>query len=72
VALLTVSFCQRRLGLMLRRPLLQLVLAVLLGGLLYLLGHGRLPREAAEFLAMAPTLFLAGRWWVRKRGKPWK
>jgi O-antigen/teichoic acid export membrane protein len=72
VAFLTVSFCQRRLGLMLRRPLLQLGLTVLLGALFYLLGHGRLPREAAELLAMAPTLFLAGRWWVRKRGKPWK
>jgi O-antigen/teichoic acid export membrane protein len=68
VACLTVSFCQRRLGLMPRRPLLQLGLAVLAGALLYLLGHGRLPREAAEGLAMAPTLVLAGRWWLR-RGK---
>ena len=68
VAILTVSFCQRRLGLILRRPLLQLGLTVLLGALLYLLGHGRLPREAAEALALAPTLLLAGRWW-RRRGE---
>jgi O-antigen/teichoic acid export membrane protein len=66
VALLTVSFCQRRLGLILRRPLLQLSLAVLAGALLYLGGHGRLPREAAEALALAPTLLLAGRWWLRR------
>jgi O-antigen/teichoic acid export membrane protein len=66
VALLTVSFCQRRLGLLTRRPLLQLGLAVLVGALLYWLGHARLPREAAEVLALAPTLFLAGQWWLRK------
>ena len=66
VALLTVSFCQRRLGLIARRPLLQLGLAVLAGVLLYLLGHGRLPREATEALALAPTLLLAGRWWHRR------
>ena len=63
VAFLTVSFCQRRLGLILGRPLLQLGLAVLAGALLYLMGHGRLPREVAEALALAPTLLLAGRWW---------
>jgi O-antigen/teichoic acid export membrane protein len=72
VALLTVSFCQRRLGLIPRRPVLQLGLAVLVGALLYLMGHGRLPREVTEALALAPTLILAGRWWLRKRGKLWK
>jgi O-antigen/teichoic acid export membrane protein len=66
VAILTVSFCQRRLGLIPRRPLLQLGLAGLAGALLYLAGHGRLPREAAEALALAPTLLLAGWWWLRK------
>ncbi len=65
VALLTVSFCQRRLGLFPRRPVLQLALAVLAGALLYLMGHGPLPREAAEALALAPTLLLAGWWWLR-------
>jgi len=69
VALLTVSFCQRRLGLIPRGPVLQLGLTVLLGALLYLVGHGRLPREATEALTLAPTLILAGRWWVRTRGK---
>jgi O-antigen/teichoic acid export membrane protein len=68
VAFLTVSFCQRRLGLILGRPLLQLGLAVLAGALLYLMGHGRLPREVAEALALAPTLLLAARWW-RLRGE---
>jgi hypothetical protein len=70
VALLTVSFCQRRLGLILKRPLLQLGLTVFLGALLYLAGHGRLPREAAEALALAPTLALAGRWWLKGRNAP--
>ena len=67
VAVLTVSFCQRRLGLMRTRPLLQLCLTVLIGALLYFMGNGRLPREATEALALAPTLFLAGRWWLRGR-----
>jgi O-antigen/teichoic acid export membrane protein len=70
VACLTVSFCQRRLGLILGRPLLQLGLAVLAGALLYFLGHGRLPREVAEALALAPTLLLAGRWWLWRREMP--
>jgi O-antigen/teichoic acid export membrane protein len=70
VAILTVAFCQRRLGLMRRRPLLQLGLTVLLGALLYLVGDGRLPREATEALALAPTLLLGGRWWLRGRKIP--
>jgi O-antigen/teichoic acid export membrane protein len=70
VAFLTVSFCQRRLGLIPKRPLLQLGLAVLAGALLYLMGHNRLPREAAEALALAPTLLLAGRWWLRRGELP--
>jgi O-antigen/teichoic acid export membrane protein len=70
VALLTVSFCQRRLRLILGRPLLQLSLTVMAGTLLYLLGRGRLPREATEALALAPTLLLAGRWWLRRKEVP--
>jgi O-antigen/teichoic acid export membrane protein len=66
VACLTVSFCQRRLGLFTRRPVLQLGLAVLVGALLYLAANGRLPREAAELLALAPVLGLAGRWWLQR------
>jgi O-antigen/teichoic acid export membrane protein len=70
VACLTVSFCHRRLGLLPRRPMLQLGLAVLMGALLYFLGHGRLPREAAEALALAPTLFLAAQWWLSRKQEP--
>ena len=66
VAILTVSYCQRRLGLIPRRPLLQLGLATLAGALLYFLGNGRLPREAAEVLALAPTLGLTVRWWLQR------
>ena len=61
-----VSFCQRRLRLILGRPLLHLGLTVLAGALLYLLGHGRLPREVTEALALAPTLLLAWRWWGQR------
>jgi O-antigen/teichoic acid export membrane protein len=66
VALLTVSFCQRRVGLIPRGPVLQLGLTVLAGALLYLMGHGRLPREATEVLTLAPILLLAGHWGLRK------
>jgi O-antigen/teichoic acid export membrane protein len=70
VALLTVSFCQRRLGLLPRPAVLQIGGAVLLGALLYLAGSGRLAREATEALALAPLLILAGRWWLQKRETP--
>jgi len=66
VAFLTVSFCQRRLRLLPRRSLLQLGFAILLGALFYLAGRGHLPREAAELLALAPTLSLAAWWWWGK------
>ncbi len=57
-------------GLILRRPLLQLGLTVLAGALLYLMGHGRLPREATEALALAPTLLLTWRWWRKREELP--
>jgi O-antigen/teichoic acid export membrane protein len=68
VACLTVSFCQRHLGLFARRPLLQLGLTSLAGALLYLASTGHMPRGFAEFLALAPTLGLAAWWWSRNRG----
>ena len=66
VACLTVSFCQRRLGLIPLRAVLQLGLAVLVGALFYLLGHGRLAREVTEVLTLAPVLALAAMWWLKK------
>jgi len=63
VAALTVGFCQWRLGLIPKKPLLHLVIAALAGLLLYLAAAGRLPRELAEALALAPTLALAFHWW---------
>lgn len=66
VAALTVGFCQWRLGLIPRKPLLHLALAALAGALLYLATAGWLPREAAEFLALAPTLALAFTWWRQR------
>jgi len=63
VAALTVGFCQWRLGLIPKKPLLHLVIAALAGLLLYLAAAGRLPRELAEALALAPTLALTFHWW---------
>jgi len=63
VAALTVGFCQWRLGLIPIKPLLHLVMAALAGLLIYLAAAGRLPRELAEALALAPTLALAFHWW---------
>jgi O-antigen/teichoic acid export membrane protein len=70
VACLSVSYCQRRLKFIPRRSLIQLGVAVLVGALLYLWGHSHLPREVAEALALAPTLILAGHWWLRKDESP--
>jgi O-antigen/teichoic acid export membrane protein len=67
VACCTVSFCQRRLGLIPRGPLRQLGLAVGVGALFYVVGHNRLPREATEALALAPVLVVAGRWWLESK-----
>jgi O-antigen/teichoic acid export membrane protein len=63
VAALTVGFCQWRLGLLPKKPLLHLALAASAGVLLYLIAAGRLPRELAEALALAPILALAFSWW---------
>ncbi len=62
VALLTVSYCQRRLGFVASRPILQLVPAVLAGAALYALLSGPAPREAAEAAAIVPVLAVALRW----------
>ena len=67
VAALTVSFCQWRLGLIPKKSLLHLIIAALAGVLLYLATAGRLPRELAEALALAPTLALAFHWWRSER-----
>jgi O-antigen/teichoic acid export membrane protein len=66
VACLTVTFCQRRLGLITRQTMLQLGGASVAGLLLYLAGHGLVPREISELLALAPTLILVGCWWLRR------
>jgi O-antigen/teichoic acid export membrane protein len=66
VAALTVGFCQWRLGLIPRKPLLHLALAALAGGLLYLATTGHVLRGVAEFLALAPTLALAYTWWRQR------
>ena len=70
VACCTVSYCQRRIGLIPRGPLLQLGLAVAVGALFYLLGHNHLPRTATEALALAPVLAVAARWWLAGKKSP--
>jgi O-antigen/teichoic acid export membrane protein len=67
VALLTVSYAQRRLGLLPPGPMKQLGAAVLAGAALYLLANGHLPRELAEALALAPLLGLAWHWWRHRQ-----
>lgn len=63
VALMTISYCQRHLGMIPGRPLLQLATVALAGAFFYLLGLKHLPREAAEALALIPILGLAWHWW---------
>ncbi len=67
VAAMTISYCQRELGLIPLRPLAQLAAAALAGACLYFLGINYLPREAAEILALAPTLTLTWHWWRQGR-----
>ena len=68
VALLTVSYAQKRLGLFPARPMKQLGVAVLSGAALYLGSFAYLPRELAEVLALAPLLGLVWSWWRFGRG----
>jgi O-antigen/teichoic acid export membrane protein len=63
VALCTVSYAQRRLGLFPVGSVKQLGAAVSAGAAIFLLGHNHLPREVAEALALAPLLVLAWYWW---------
>jgi O-antigen/teichoic acid export membrane protein len=65
VALLTVSYVQRHVGLFSAKPLRQLGAATLAGAALYLMTSGYLARELAEILALAPLLGLAWHWWRR-------
>ena len=67
VASLTVSYGQRHLSLIPKQPLRQLTGAALAGLLAYFLTHPFLPREAAEALALAPTLLLAFHWWRQEK-----
>ena len=63
VAAMTISYCQRSLALIPLKSLSQLAAAVLVGACLYFLSLSHLPREAAETLALTPTLALAWLWW---------
>jgi O-antigen/teichoic acid export membrane protein len=67
VALLSVSYCQRLLGLIPPRPLLHLGAAALVGACLYFVGRGLLTREMAEALALAPVAALAWHWYRLRR-----
>ncbi len=66
VALMTVSYCQRLLGLIPLRPLFHLAAAALAGAGLYLVGLSLLTRELAEALALAPILGLGWHWWRQR------
>jgi O-antigen/teichoic acid export membrane protein len=66
LAALTVSYCQRQVGLISREHLLRLAGAAAAGLGAFFLAGPFLPRELAEALALAPLAALAWRWW-RKR-----
>ena len=63
MVLLTVGYCQRRMGLIAREARVQTALAVLAGGVLYALGSAALFREAGEVMALAPVAILALKWY---------
>jgi O-antigen/teichoic acid export membrane protein len=69
VALMTVSYCQRRLRMIPAQPLLQLCLAIAVGAGLYFLSQGSLPREVVEVATIAPVLVLAWHWRHRLSSK---
>jgi O-antigen/teichoic acid export membrane protein len=62
VAILTVSYCQRRFRFLPGRSLLHMSMAGALGAGLYFGGQRFLFREAGEVLAILPMLALAWRW----------
>jgi O-antigen/teichoic acid export membrane protein len=63
LAAMTVTYCQRHLDLLPGRHLRALAAAMLAGCVLYFAGRAWISREAAEILAVLPTLFLVWRWW---------
>lgn len=63
LALITLFYCHRQIGMIHGRSLFQLTVAVSLGGLLYFLGKDLLLREISELIALMPVLyFLWARW----------
>ncbi len=67
VALWVLRCCQRRLGLIPGRPMIELVLAVAAGTAVYFLLGPRTVREITEVLSVLPILFLAWAWRRRSR-----
>jgi O-antigen/teichoic acid export membrane protein len=65
MALATVGYCQRKIGLIPLNAFGRICAAVLLGGLLYFGGSAALFREAGEVLALLPIAGLA-LWWYRQ------
>ena len=73
VAVMTVGYCQIRIGLIPLRSLLTLLAMVLLGAALYIPASLWLFREAAELLALVPMAGLALYWsriYLLKKGEP--
>jgi O-antigen/teichoic acid export membrane protein len=67
VALLSVTYAQRRLALIPFRAAAHLGAAIGVGLALYFLTRTLAPRELAEVLALAPALALAASWWRSER-----
>ncbi len=62
VAIMTVTFCQIRLGVIPAKGLFHIILATAAGAALYVLGSKYLFREASELLALLPMIYLAWQW----------
>jgi O-antigen/teichoic acid export membrane protein len=67
MAMLTVGYCQWRIGLIPWITCLQIGVAVAVGATLYSVGSAVLFREAGEVLALTPAMGLAV-WWYRQKG----
>jgi O-antigen/teichoic acid export membrane protein len=67
VALWILCRCQKRLALLSKRSVIELLLAVGMGMAAYILMRTYLLRELVECLSMVPVLFLAWTWYRRDR-----
>jgi O-antigen/teichoic acid export membrane protein len=69
VGSLTITYIHRRVGLFTQSTLSPLLVALVIGTLLYVATKAYLLRIPAEALGLAPLLILAGYWWRKQPRK---